>query len=380
MHTISSGNRAGAISATPPTRRRRELHRLKQSIGLLTIAISAYAGTGCDSDVEPERDAVLQNESASSTSRRFTLIQVPDTQYAVQKWPALYTAEMKWIANNVSSKNIRFVVHVGDLQEWPAHADKWSTAIKGLDLIHGKVPYVVAIGNHDFDAWAGKPGSDHHAAIAANRATKLFNQHLPRSRFASLPQFGGTFPAASNDNSYHYFTAADTNWLVLTLKYRPTDAELAWARSVVEQHPGHQVIVNTHEYQTGSTRTSTGDRLWDGLVRIYPNIALVLSGHLTTRGRRVDKGDHGNSVVQIVADYQAEKERDLNGYLRIMEFDAEAQTLSVKTYSPALGREMVDDVNQFILTDFPFKPPVQTAPRSGVPAEEEIAPSADGGD
>ena len=53
-------------------------------------------------------------------NRNFTLVVIPDTQLAVQNKPELFDAQTEWIVDHRRSHNIPFVVHVGDVVEWPS--------------------------------------------------------------------------------------------------------------------------------------------------------------------------------------------------------------------------------------------------------------------
>lgn len=282
---------------------------------------------------------------AASPVERFTLIMLPDTQIATQTWPELFNAQTQWVVNNRSALNIRYVIHVGDIVEWPVRASDWETAKTAMNRLHSNgVPYVIAIGNHDMDAWPTAPGS-----VETDRRSSYFNTHFPRSRFTAWGSFGGTYPSNQNDNSFHLFSAGGTDWLILTLKFVPTDAELSWAQSIIHAHPERQVIINTHDYMNGTTRSAAGQRIWNA-VKDFPNVALILSGHYVNTGQRVDPGTAGNNVYQLMADYQNYNARDPNSYLKILQFDPVAQTVSVQTYSPFLNQHLTDAANRFTLT------------------------------
>ncbi|GAB3489633.1 hypothetical protein [Amycolatopsis cihanbeyliensis] len=94
----------------------------------------------------------------------------------------------------------------------------------------------------------------------------------------------------------------------------------------------------------------SGRRLWDTVVRRYPNMMFVFSGHYVNAGRIVERGDAGNTVYQLQADYQSYTDRERNGYLRILEFDPAANRVDVSTYSPHADAHLTDPRNRFTLT------------------------------
>lgn len=168
--------------------------------------------------------------------------------------------------------------------------------------------------------------------------------------------FGGSYPATRNDNSYHLFSAGGTDWLLLALKYAPTDDEIAWGNKVITGHPNRQVAIVTHAYQNGTTKDATGRKLWTNLVSRHANVSLAFSGHYVNQGLITEKGINGNTVYQIQADYQNPSALEPNSYLRILRFNPAAKTISVRTYSPYLNKDMTDAKNQFTLQNVNFLP------------------------
>lgn len=328
-------------------RLRKSLRRLGVAAVLATVATAvmwtpSQAVTVTDTQAEP-----------------FTLVMIPDTQLAVQNKPELFYAQTEWILDARKSKNIPFVVHVGDVVEWPSRISDWERARQAMRPLDGKVPYQLAIGNHDFDAWACTPPATCNPweHIATDRSTTYFNKYFPLSLFESWPTFGGNHPREQSDNTYFEFTAGGTDWLVITVAFNPTDAELAWAERVIADHPNQLVVVNTHEYQNGDVRTPIGERIWTVLKK-YPNLRFVFSGHYVNQGVRVDAGDNGNLVYQIMADYQTYSIPNVNenSYLRVMSIDTATGTMAVQTYSPYCDKTgecpafKTDPRNQFTLT------------------------------
>ena len=85
-------------------------------------------------------------------------------------------------------------------------------------------------------------------------------------------------------------------------------------------------------------------------------VVLVISGHVCVTGRRIDTGKHGNTVHQMVVDYQ-NQENGGNGFLRLLQFPPEGKTIRVVDYSPYL------DQNSAIKnTDFEIDLPPQPRP------------------
>jgi hypothetical protein len=81
-----------------------------------------------------------------------------------------------------------------------------------------------------------------------------------------------------------------------------------------------------------------GEMLWNNLVRRHANVFLVLSGHVLVDGTGLlsSKGDAGNTVHQVLANYQMLDEGGL-GYLRLLEILPDGRQIRIKTFSPTLG-------------------------------------------
>src|SRR5690606_36513375 len=200
----------------------------------------------------------------------------------------------------------KYALHVGDVVHNSDETLQWQRAVNGMNYLQHAVPYIIGVGNHDMDD------------AQNSRDTTAFNKNFPRSKFDDLPSFGGTYPDNGNDNSYHTFSAGGTDWLVLALKYEPTDSELEWGNKVIADHPNHQTMIVTHSYQKGDQRTETGDEVWQKLVSKHNNVSFVFSGHHVAAGMLESEGEQGNTVYQVQADYQDSGNPDPNSYLRYM--------------------------------------------------------------
>lgn len=286
-------------------------------------------------------------QAQAAAAETFSIVMLPDTQYASETWPELFRAQMQWVDDNQAARNIRYVLHVGDVVDESDKLYQWNNSKSAMGLPTDDVPYIIGVGNHDVD----------RGTATTTRTTVEYNKHYPRSRFTPLPSFGGTYPSTKNDNTYHTFTAGGVDWLVVALKYRPNSSEIAWANQVVSAHPNHNAILVTHDYQNGTTKSSAGNNLWTNLVRRHANFRFTFSGHYRNQGVITEQGLNGNTVRQIQADYQNASVRDPNSYLRIMTYNPTTDTLDVKSYSPYLNRYLTDSKNQFVLTNInPVRP------------------------
>jgi hypothetical protein len=283
------------------------------------------------------------------TAEDFSVVVLPDTQIYAWKYPEIFHAQTKWIAENRTKYNIDYVFHVGDVVQQNKEKE-WKIAREALALLDGKVPYAIALGNHDI----GPGGS------SKTRDT-LFGEYFPLGEFKKWQSFGGVYDREPDkgENIYHVFGAGGRQWLVLVLELGPRDDVLRWAGEVVVQHPQHPVILITHAYlhndgirydraisgqhypphdfpiADDGAGLNTGEDIWRKLVSKHRNTVMVISGHVCVAARLTSKGDAGNRVHQMVVDYQNQK-RGGNGWLRLLQFSEGGRTVNVRDYSPVL--------------------------------------------
>jgi 3',5'-cyclic AMP phosphodiesterase CpdA len=292
---------------------------------------------------------------SSCSAKPFRLVLLPDTQTYSRLYPEIFRAQTSWIAAHADS--FAFVLQQGDLTD-DNIPQQWKVAAEAMSLMDGKIPYTFAPGNHDLEGNAKRRSSD------------LFNTWFPYSKYSAMPGFGGAFETGKMDNTWHTFKAGGRKWLILSLEFGPRNSVLAWANSVVRQHPKHKIIYNMHAYMysddtrmgegdgwlpqdygvgadTGVNAVNNGEQIWEKLVSRHKNSMFVFSGHVLNdgTGRLVSNG-----VYQILANYQEGvkgSEKGGNGFLRIV--TVKKRTIEVQTYSPWLNIFRTEPDQQFTL-------------------------------
>ena len=302
-----------------------------------------------------------------SDPNSFMIVAMPDTQvYAMRpEWNQHFHNQTQWIADNADRLNIKYVLHEGDITNNNV-PKQWEVAKAAMSRLDGKVPYALAPGNHDY----GKNGS------SADRSTML-NDYFSAEELAKFPGFGGVMEAGKLENSYHTFEANGKKYLILALEFGPRDETVAWADKIVSEHPDHQVILLTHAYMyyddtrydwktRGDKQTwnphaygqaklpggvNDGQELWDKLVKKHPGFIMTLNGHVLEdgAGRTETRGDAGNVVHQMLANYQNRAEGG-QGFMRLIEFLPDGKTIKVRSYSPSTKTCKVDEDQQFTLS------------------------------
>ncbi|MEP5763262.1 MAG: hypothetical protein ABJ308_01645 [Halieaceae bacterium] len=355
-----------------------------------------------------------------AASERFSIAVIPDTQnyidYRHQRaegfvldGQAMFMQQMRDISGR---PDIAFVASVGDVWQHstlpvdPEHAARGvgaidnpyfgaalapddrtfqveiPGAIQGYRLLKdAAIPFGVAPGNHDYDAFwsaAGYPprlGQDGAALDPAEldrAALEMGVIHIGgldnfRSVFGDQGEFfknqswyvdsyrGGA-------NSAQIFAAGGYQFLHITLEMSADDSVLRWAGDVIRDHPHYPTIITTHDYLNSKGERlanpildlaavdpehhNNAEQIWGKLISAWDQVFMVLSGHHHGQAYRVDRNHYGNPVYQLMADYQGRGQAGLDagadrvtglgdGWYRLMQFDfsTATPTLQVQTWS-----------------------------------------------
>ena len=262
----------------------------------------------------------------------FSFCLVGDTQIVTLNSPGKLSCIYDWILGNIERRKIAFVFGLGDITDKDTSAE-WEVAKKEIFKLNGKVGYSLVRGNHD-------SSSGFNGAFGVAEYTDRLDGRLKSSLI---------------DNTYQLFSAGGIDFLQITLDYGASDAVLRWAAGIIEANPDRQVIITTHCYlfrdgttldagdvvppnKTGANDGSAnnGDQMWDKLVKKYPNILLVLSGHDPCDDVIVTQtaGEKGNVVTQILSDPQGvDKAQGATGMVTMLYFSADGKTMTVRNYS-----------------------------------------------
>lgn len=341
----------------------------------------------------------------------FTIAVVPDTQnyidFTHQKNEGfafdasqMFLEQMAYVAANVESAggDIAFVTSLGDIWQHqtllmdPDHialgfkrapnpvldtryapTGKVKTveipmAIKGFEMIAGKVPFSVVPGNHDYDAmWTDSnhpPDADGRGAMLHAGGTRNFVSAFGKDTpfFKGKPWYVDAFDGGAN--SAQIFTAGGYRFLHIGLEFDPRNEALAWAAEVIKKHPGLPTIITTHDYMGGTGKRMSSptidnhaadpehdnnpEMVWEKLISQHDQIFMVLCGHQKGQAFRIDDNRFGHKVYQVLSDYQTRTQtlKDLgvtpppglgigDGWMRFMTFDlgGVSPVVRVSTYS-----------------------------------------------
>ncbi len=291
-------------------------------------------------------------------SGSFSLVVLSDTQgyqgNGTKKTPhsdeqisnPVFDSQVNWIVANQETQNIVLVIHSGDLVD-VNNALQWQLARQNMDVIHGKIPYGMSVGNHDMEEVSGN--------------SALYQAAFPASRYAAFPWYGGSY--ANNTNSFQLVSAQGVDLLVLNLECNAPDAALAWADSVLVAHRDRLAIINTHmflgpreqpenpdDYFSGAkgvmrwskchgNQGNTAQEIWDKCLRKHANVRIIQSGDQSRSNALHQQltGDSGNTVHALLCDYSQHP----GGAIRIYRFFPDRGKVEALTYSTVDGRLVV---------------------------------------
>lgn len=285
----------------------------------------------------------------------WTFVLLPDTQNYARSHPQTFISQTRWIADQAAERNIAFVAALGDITN-DNNAEQWKNAKAAYSLLDGKVPYALQLGNHDF-----RPN-------VFQRKSQV-NKYFPPELVQKSPTYGGVYERGKLDNAYYLFSAGGRDWVVLSLEFAPRDGVLKWANKVLDVYSDRSAMICTHAYiardgqrfdhtRKAAPRMSAGvsegindaEQMWRKLVSKHANVVFVFCGHvgLEKPGRLASKGVAGNTVHELLSDYQRCPNGG-DGYLRLVEFLPDGRTVQVKTYSTTRNDYKTDPTNQFTL-------------------------------
>ena len=300
----------------------------------------------------------------------WTMVVVPDVQAYVERPRnhGIVDIMNTWILDHQDSLKIQQVLFTGDLvfrndQKTPTPdrnslmaKEQWKAFSRLMERLDGRIPYILCTGNHDYGHYS-----------AEGRMT-WFNEFFPTDR---NPQTRkqliccnyNAFNIATLENSAYEFTAPapdNRKFLIITLQFAPTDADLAWAKNLVDlpRYADHIGIVLTHsylawtgerlqieKYRLNKQGGNAGEAIFTKLVKPAKNIRLVICGHISAPDKwergvsfSMDKNDSGKTVAQMAFNTQAIgggwHGSGGDGWLRLLEFMPDRKTVKATTFSP----------------------------------------------
>lgn len=273
----------------------------------------------------------------------FSIVLLPDTQnYSEFSSYGVYAHQTQWIANNQAARNIKFVVHLGDVTNHDTAVEYNIADAAHAILDNAGIPYSMTIGNHDI-----------FPSAEAYKRSSLYGNYFGPARFQGEAFYGGSYDS-TNVSNYTFFNVGSLQFMVLSIEFTPRKDVVTWANQVIQAHPNHRVIVATHCHMNNNGEHATGCAdgynlegrdgvdLWEELIQRHSNVFMSVSGHIQGVSYRQRTGNNGNVVHEILNDFQNEPVlgtgRALgNGWLRVLKFEPLANRISVESLSVEHG-------------------------------------------
>lgn len=360
---------------------------------IVTIGILFYASVSMV--LHGQEVQMTDSESQPFRSGSSTVVVIPDTQgYASSdEKAAILQGMMKWIVSNADSRNIKNVVHVGDMTNANSK-EQWQRIRDCYTLLDDELAYVICEGNHDTKKKNGK-----------------YNDYM--NSFFRLDQnkrngaaFQGAFESGKLQNVFYEIRLCGQDFLFLALESSPRNSVLDWANEVISNHSSHHIFITVHDYLDEASRLVSADGqpvpvktkeylaakgrnsgidIYKKLIERHSNVEFLVCGHagaLKIRGEKepltqleAEKLKHkgakaddlreffkhfvydpdiatghrsdtlvNQSIVHQIL-FNAQWVRDDtgqrnggDGWLLLMEFQPDNQSVRFKTYSPHLNR------------------------------------------
>jgi hypothetical protein len=335
---------------------------------MLRLSFHSLCGVlliGCTGGNGDEPPAYQPVPCERELPERTAFIAMPDTQFYACSYDEIFEAQTRFIADNVESRSLGIVVHTGDVVDTNNDV-QWDVAARALHVLDGRVPYLLAPGNHDIDS------------VRNSLIDRYFEPaDLDNAGCAKL----GFKDAGRVENSFAVVELRGEPWLFVGLEFGPRDAVIDWANDVLREHQALRAVLFTHAYLyaddqrydraiqplqpyhpdgyrvTPNEGIGDGQDIFEAVIEPNQNVRLVLSGHVIPDGtaRATRYRESGSVVHEVLANYQfcdscpCDEVEGGGGYLRIIELDETGDSLHVATYSPYLERALTDAENDFDL-------------------------------
>ncbi len=273
--------------------------------------------------------------NATPAPTPFSIVWLSDTQHYSELHPEMLLAVSSWINANKDAYNIQALVHSGDMVNRSGSSRQWTAITNALDALEG-VPFLALAGNHDVGTSTLDYG--YFKKYVASRYTERQTLY-DGGRGAALP-----------------FETNQTPFLLIGTGWGYNDRSVAWLQETIAANSDRYVILCCHSYlDENGTLTDGGDILFEKVVKRFPTVRLVISGHRDGVALRADELDDNadgaadRTVYAMLYNYQEVQADDGGGYMRILTVDMQKHTLTVKTYSPYLDDWKTGEAEQFVL-------------------------------
>ena len=293
----------------------------------------------------------------------YTLAVIPDMQMITNHYQKALPALFDYLLAEKETRKIAAAITVGDITDGITNGKDWdrqyNAVKKQFTRLDDEIPYIIVPGNHDYD---NECKTDHSLGE--------LNKAFPIEKISAFPYWGGSQDPDNVVNSYYLFEFAGVKYLMFSIDFGPSDDTLDWACRITEQYPDCRVIVSTHGFLTGfgkmlyaeesaspasygwngKTSINNADEMWEKWLCKYPNIFMVLCGHVGNEDIIVREyvGENGNVVSAFMVNAQTiVMNSGLDSLVGLFGFDEREQKIYVNYYS-TIHDKLYNYQNQFV--------------------------------
>lgn len=257
----------------------------------------------------------------------FSVAWMSDTQEYAANHKDVFCSMTQWVADTEQERNTLLLIHTGDIIRSVDYQYQIDNMVEAFSKLPDDMMVVTVAGNHD------------HVAYGNEFTPYLWNRPDTNVEEANSLYDGFVY--------YLTFEAADVRFLVISVSYGFELLSRDWVNDICAQYSDHFTILCLHSYLTKSDYSTVGSRYIKDVVEPSPNIRLVLCGHIhgvSYMPAEIDDDGDGQpdrTVNQMLFNMQDDSDEGL-GFMRMLQFDTQADTISVYTYSPYLDIEGYD--------------------------------------
>ena len=245
---------------------------------------------------------------------------------------------------------------------------QWESVSRALENLDNVLPYVPCQGNHDCGPLAAEDRRSEQPKYIYPERNMLNQEHI----VSMGTNYEGKKTMENVAMEFHTDTWGDL--LIIGFEFAPRDEALNWAKQLIEsdKYKNHRVIIFTHsfldkdgnQYETESYTLQPRNwakAVWQKLIYPSENIVMVLCGHAgepptmkatvdatdyaITCSFRTDTAANGREIPQMMFNAQCADGswygNGGDGWLRILEFKPDGETVGVRTFSPLFALSQI---------------------------------------
>lgn len=236
-----------------------------------------------------------------SSPNSWSMILLPDPQTYVKfgRNQPIFELMTAWISENINHLNIKMVLCPGDLVEQneminpdgivanQPSKQQWESVSRAFERLDGKVPYLTALGNHDY----GFKNIENRKSYF-NQYFPVDQNHLNQKILREVALNAEGIPTLENA-VFEFTSPHGREMLFVTMEFAPRDEIIDWAKRIINtaKYKDHTVVLLTHSYLEAPNKHivkenypikegNYGEAVFDKLVKPSSNIQMVFSGHI----------------------------------------------------------------------------------------------------